>query len=510
MAIKTPRLIRNRHGIYAFRLLLPSTTDGVSRRAEQRLSLGTRDPAEARTLALALNAEYESLRSAGTIWTPTAEHVATLRARVSKRSPEHIGSDLSAAALGSSITALRTTSTDLQAQRAHAPLLPVVPEDVLTAYEEHCRGLSANRSSTVLEKRQIVLRLLRFMRVRFGPNVACDLHRITPAHVQAFVAAYRGRKDQAPKAAASASQVDQPTLRPATIVKQVGFLREFFVFSKAIGAVQANPFDALQGTLSKISRGVQRSKKSYAPFTLEELRRIFRADQFARHMSAPDEFWIPLIALYTGARISEIASLAIENFAIDRESGTRYFRVAPTRAKTEHSVRIVPVCAPLVQIGLLRYIEHVHALGAKDLFPNRPRNATRLADPGKHVSRVFARYLDAIGIKDSRRVFHSLRHTMITILARRNVHPTDARLIVGHAPQESAFLRIALDSFASRSVGDVHESTYTHSSAEGLDAISVPARLKSALDSAMQIDIGIEALAEAADRIRKATTMASK
>lgn len=191
--------------------------------------------------------------------------------------PEHFGSDLSAAELGSSLTALLTTNTDLQAQQAHAPLLPAVPEDVLTAYEEHCRGLSANRSSTVLEKRQIVLRLLRFVRVRVGPNIACDLHRITPAHVQAFVAAYRGLKDQAPKGEASASQVDQPTLRPATIVKQVGFLREFFVFAKAIGAIQANPFDTLQGTLSKISRGVQRSKKSYAPFTLEELPRAVNA-----------------------------------------------------------------------------------------------------------------------------------------------------------------------------------------------------------------------------------------
>ena len=124
MAIKTPRLIRNRHGIYAFRILVPSTTDGVSRRAEQRLSRGTRDPAEARTLALALNAEYERLRSAGTIWTPTAEHIARLRARVSKRSPEHIGSDHHAVELGSLITAARTACTDLQAHPPHTPVAP--------------------------------------------------------------------------------------------------------------------------------------------------------------------------------------------------------------------------------------------------------------------------------------------------------------------------------------------------------------------------------------------------
>ncbi|MDR0775877.1 MAG: hypothetical protein LBE81_04490 [Azonexus sp.] len=62
MTIRTPRLKQNRHGVFCFRLIY---TDDQGQRREAVRSLGTKDPAQARLLALQLNLDAERSRATG-------------------------------------------------------------------------------------------------------------------------------------------------------------------------------------------------------------------------------------------------------------------------------------------------------------------------------------------------------------------------------------------------------------------------------------------------------------
>lgn len=129
------------------------------------------------------------------------------------------------------------------------------------------------------------------------------------------------------------------------------------------------------------------------PFTNEELTIIFGKD----YPGEGDNYWIPLIALYTGMRMSEILQLTKEDIKCEGE--IYYFDINKNdgkSVKTKQSIRKIPVHQDLMKLGLIDYISE-----KVKIF-----NATKV-----QYSSVFSRYLSKIGIIDKSKVFHSFRHT---------------------------------------------------------------------------------------------------
>lgn len=79
----------------------------------------------------------------------------------------------------------------------------------------------------------------------------------------------------------------------------------------------------------------------YLPFNKNDLTLIF--DHLPKHAKNSWEFWIPIIGLYTGARIAEIASLRTEY--IYEKSDLNVMFLAGT--KTEASAREIPIAVEL-------------------------------------------------------------------------------------------------------------------------------------------------------------------
>ena len=79
--------------------------------------------------------------------------------------------------------------------------------------------------------------------------------------------------------------------------------------------------------------------------------------------------------------------------------------------------------------------------------PHRKANATRAADPSKHLSRVFGQHLNDVGIVEPGKVFHSFRHTVIT---RRRTAATD------HAPARVVGTDRVLTPMAARQAGGLY------------------------------------------------------
>jgi integrase len=161
--------------------------------------------------------------------------------------------------------------------------------------------------------------------------------------------------------------------------------------------------------------------QSYAPFTQEDLQALFGSkDYIDKRHTATWRFWVPLLALYTGARQAELAQLTLKD--IGEEGGVSYLSITNfgegQQVKTKAGIRKVPISSRLKKLGFLDYVEALRTRGDRNLFPDlRRRNGK--ADSSA-ISRWFnEQYLEACGVQRQeasgrRKVFHSFRHTAIT------------------------------------------------------------------------------------------------
>lgn len=98
-------------------------------------------------------------------------------------------------------------------------------------------------------------------------------------------------------------------------------------------------------------------------------------------------YWLPLLALYTGARPEELAQLVLTNIFPDHDTGSPVFDFAgisahpekgQQRLKTQEKgsgPRVFPVPADLIALGFLEYVEWLKEQGEEALFPKlRVRN----------------------------------------------------------------------------------------------------------------------------------------
>ncbi|MEQ1490531.1 MAG: site-specific integrase [Terricaulis sp.] len=194
----------------------------------------------------------------------------------------------------------------------------------------------------------------------------------------------------------------------------VELLRTFFEWAEQDDMVEASP--ARKAPLPKGRTGERNG------FSIDELNTIFSAPLYSgcrddesgyafRGNAKPrrHRFWIPLIALYSGMRVQEIALLRRRD--LRHEWDVDFFdlvedRVTGRRLKTKGSVRRVPVHPMLIELGLLAYAQRLPADGY--LFPDLLEGAK---DPGDSMSKWFGRFLASLEIIDPSLVFHSFRHT---------------------------------------------------------------------------------------------------
>ena len=192
-----------------------------------------------------------------------------------------------------------------------------------------------------------------------------------------------------------------------------------------------NPFKEMR--VGKKDDLVQQTE-SYEPFDQEELDRIFDPAGYTAFMHAPDYKWLPLLALYTGARLGELASLEVKH--IKRTGGIWWFDI--TEGKNTNSIRKVPLHPVIEGSGFLDYVEEVRlaniadAKGKKLLFPHLVKGKNGYS---KNTTRRFGEWLDKLGITDPRKVFHSFRSTFISRMSEHNVHPAMLMALVGHYDQ---------------------------------------------------------------------------
>ena len=179
------------------------------------------------------------------------------------------------------------------------------------------------------------------------------------------------------------------------------------------------------------------------PFTDTELAQIFDSKHFLPWASKyPHRWWGPILGLYTGARVNEIAQLYIDDVKqVDGVWGLFFWKHRRgQKLKTQSSIRFVPLAQPVLDAGFLQFVEDMKATGHPRLFPHLPAGTGKDGEPnglgyGRQLSRQFAAYLKQFEIEKGT-AFHAFRHTMSTRLAEAMVPKTTIALITGHARRQ--------------------------------------------------------------------------
>lgn len=268
--------------------------------------------------------------------------------------------------------------------------------------------------------------------------------KVTKAHVRRFKDAML-KMPSNPKAEQRAMTVPQ-LLQAVGDDPQVPRLSARTVNDKALGAIGAifgyavregyrddNPVSGIRAD------GPRDAEPKALPFSTEDLKTIFSSAVFTqgkRPVGGGGEAakWLPLLALFTGARLEELGKLELKD--IQREAGVDYLFIRGS-VKNAASRRKVPVHPELKRLGLMTYVEARRQAGDHFLFPIlKSKRAQRTAS----FSTWWGRYLGSIGITDERKVFHSFRHTVKRQLRNARVDTALMNALQGHAVTDVAGL----------------------------------------------------------------------
>ena len=215
-----------------------------------------------------------------------------------------------------------------------------------------------------------------------------------------------------------------------TVSRKVGILNTLFRVAIDYERLSANPADNV-----RVTNGQQ--PKPRIAFSVEDLNCIFRSPVYTERFRPKGGggeacYWLPLLALFTGCRVEELAQLLVHD--IHHEEGLGYYlnisdEAEHSKLKNASSRRRIPLHSALLDCGFLEYIESVRE--RQFVFPSlKPNPRDKL---GGYFSNFFSGYLrQQVGITDKRKVLHSFRHTFKDICRSVGIDEAVHDALTGH------------------------------------------------------------------------------
>lgn len=187
--------------------------------------------------------------------------------------------------------------------------------------------------------------------------------------------------------------------------------------------------------------------KERTAFTKDEIENIFAAPVYRAgawkatragtfRTFQPFHYWLPLLGLFTGARIGELCQLYLDD--VRCEEGDWFIDINQSSAdkslKNSWSARYVPLHPKLVELGFIRWCDELRKNGYKRVFPELSWNPTNRY--AKEPIRAMSQFLEKLGMpRDGTKVFHSFRHGVNDLLQKRTSMPDIMRKrMMGHEP----------------------------------------------------------------------------
>ncbi|HEU6436240.1 MAG TPA: site-specific integrase, partial [Nitratidesulfovibrio sp.] len=213
-----------------------------------------------------------------------------------------------------------------------------------------------------------------------------------------------------------AAKENDKTITPTTVENNFTAVRAFLNWAEALYPIRVKILikqlkfpEVVDRAQSLVTLPGQRR-----PYTRDELAAVFAPEPYlAATKKHPARFWLPLIALFTGARVEEIAQLHRED--IRQEKGVWIFDIndaGDKRLKTKASRRHVPVHPLLTELGFLDFVNRTPK-GQKRVFHSLTPDSRMKY--GHSVTKWYTRYRREQGIggntgEKSELDLHAFRH----------------------------------------------------------------------------------------------------
>ncbi|WP_158308256.1 site-specific integrase [Vibrio sp. EJY3] len=199
-----------------------------------------------------------------------------------------------------------------------------------------------------------------------------------------------------------------------------------------------NPFTKLQ-----VRKEIKASEERKV-FTRSDIKKLFNIEPYKTTPKEAWHYWIPLLGLYTGARINELCQLYTDN--IKQIDGVWCISINADRPdqklKIKAAFRNIPIHRKLIKLG---FIDYVKSLPLGLVFPTLkylPEDGY-----GKYPSKWFSIQRDKVLNKDERykKTFHSFRHTVANEFKQMGVEYSPASYVLGHTDETMTYGRYGKD-----------------------------------------------------------------
>jgi len=218
------------------------------------------------------------------------------------------------------------------------------------------------------------------------------------------------------------------TLSVSTVNKYLIRISSLFEWAQRHGYVAANHFTGL--SLKKTKRADE-ERKVFDKADLDLLfgTEIFTAKKYLRSYY----YWLPLLGIYTGARLEELCQLHLEDISEHNDMWVLDLNdKAEKGVKTASGKRLVPVHSQLIELGLVDRVEALKRKSEIRLFPELKQQSSGYSQA---ASKWFARYRKRCGVSEEGKVFHSFRHTFADTLKQKGAEQQKIAALMGHVDQ---------------------------------------------------------------------------
>lgn len=224
-------------------------------------------------------------------------------------------------------------------------------------------------------------------------------------------------------------------LSEKTVNHYLGEVVAFLNFAVRNGYIDKNYAQGLKITLNKAA---SEQRDIFQP---EDLTLLFGSKEYLNNSHKFSyQYWMPLLILYSGARLEEICQLHVNDIQqvdgiwcmdITEQGSTKE---NPKRLKTINSDRLIPIHPFIIEdLKFLDYVDSMKAKGEVKLFPEIPFSTSE-DRWGALPSKWFRTYKKDCGVEAEARQkdWHSFRHTVIDNLAQQLVPETVIKSLAGH------------------------------------------------------------------------------
>ncbi|MDC7690659.1 site-specific integrase [Vogesella indigofera] len=441
---------QHRNGIYYFRRTIPSALRRqYQTKADLRLSLNTRDPraalVSARRLAVQCDELFEKLKERDIMFKKPGitDLVGKLSVKLGDLEITDIkpGEEELALKMVEKVAASRAVLSAAVAAPAAAPVSPTFGRVVTEFLSKSvvASGWSTDERYYYQTRMMVWAQLFENVQLdKLNDEKFVEAARLlTHLPARQNKALYVGMDPLQMMRAMVAKAENGENIRPDCI--------SIATFNKYVTMLSA----LLDWAMSQgyATRNVAKAGKRKDPVHERDKRDDFSKAQVAEMLSSGHfqrqeyqkvwQFFIPLIAIYTGARQSEIAQLNTDD--IVEEDGVWGMTISPgsdgdKRVKNHSSRRFVPFHDAIIGAGILDYHKERQESGHEKLFFDERVNY------GDTVNKWFNRtFLKQFNFPNQSKLsFHSLRHTAITQLMEKAACMHEAALTyikfaVGHS-----------------------------------------------------------------------------